>query len=116
MSATGHVTRAVTTTDGQLLIEQADGSYRPAASGQTDWGRVDAMTEAELERAIASDPDDPAHDPSFWRHATLVHPVAKQRITLRVDRDVLEFFKSGGRGYQTRIQAVLRAYVEAHRR
>jgi uncharacterized protein (DUF4415 family) len=110
MRDTVQTTRAVTTTDGQLLIEQPDGSYRPAAAGQTDWARVDATTEAELERAIADDPDDPANDPSFWQHAALVQPVAKQRITLRVDRDVLAFFKS------TRIQAVLRAYVEAHRR
>ena len=39
----------------------------------------------------------------------------KRAISLRVDRDVLEFFKSGGRGYQTRMNAVLRAYMEAHK-
>lgn len=116
MSATEQITRAVTTTDGQLLIEQPDGNYRPAPTDRTDRARVDATTDAELERAIRADPDDPANDPSFWQHAELVHPVAKQRITLRVDRDVLEFFRTGGRGYQTRVQAVLRAYVQAHSR
>jgi uncharacterized protein (DUF4415 family) len=40
----------------------------------------------------------------------------KQQVTLRLDADVLEWFKSQGRGYQTRINTLLRAYVDAHRR
>jgi uncharacterized protein (DUF4415 family) len=117
MSDTGQITWAVTTTDGRLLFEQADGSYRPAPSGQTDWARVDAMSEAELERAIADDPDDPANDPSFWQRAEVAHPAAaRQRVTLRLDREILAFFKAGGRGYQDRIRAALRSYVEEHRR
>lgn len=42
-------------------------------------------------------------------------PGIKQQITLRIDADVLDFFKHTGRRYQTRINAVLRAYVEAHK-
>ena len=115
MSATGETTRAILARDGRLLIEQPDGSFR-LAEGETDWARVDAMTDEELEAAIASDPDDPGNDPTFWEHAKVVYPTPKARVTMRLDRDILDFFKASGRGYQTRMQAVLRSYVEAHRR
>lgn len=108
-------TRVILGTDGRVLIEQADGSYRPA-QGQTDWARVDAMSEAELEATIAADPDDPGNDPAFWERAELVYPVAKERVTLRLDRDVVAWFRSQGRGYQTRMNAVLRAYMAAKRK
>ncbi len=65
MTDTETLTRALLTTDGRVLVEQPDGSYRPA-KGQTDWPRVDRGSEAELGAAIASDPDDPANDPGFW--------------------------------------------------
>jgi uncharacterized protein (DUF4415 family) len=60
--------------------------------------------------------DIPELDEDFWQNAELVMPDGKARITLRLDRDVLEFFRRGGPGYQTRINAVLRAYVSARRR
>ena len=50
-------------------------------------------------------------DESFWADAVLL-PGSKQQITLRLDRDVLRYFKSRGKGYQTAINAVLRRYVE----
>jgi uncharacterized protein (DUF4415 family) len=114
MSATEQITKAILTRDGRLLIEQPDGSFR-LAEGETDWARVDAMSEEELAAAIASDQDDPGNDPTFWAHAQVIYPVPKARVTMRLDRDILEFFKRAGPGYQTRIQAVLRSYVEAHR-
>ena len=80
---------------------------------QTDWEKVKNMTEAEIDEAAASDPDaqptDEAKDPKS------VIPQPKHAISLRVDSDVLAWFKSQGRGYQTRINAVLRAYMEAQR-
>jgi uncharacterized protein (DUF4415 family) len=108
-------TRATLGADGRVLIEQADGSYRPA-EGQTDWARVDAMSEAEIEAAITADPDDPGNDPTFWERAELVHPLAKERVTIRLDRDVVAWFRSQGRGYQARMNAVLRAYMAARRK
>lgn len=108
------ITRAIVTPDGRMLVEQPDGSFRPARD-RTDWAALDAMSEEELEAAIASDPDDPGNDPTFWEKAVPVYPVPKARITMRLDRDIVDFFKRQGAGYQTRIQAVLRAYVEAHR-
>lgn len=80
--------------------------------GKTDWARVDAITEEELERAIASDPDsDPAVD---WSKAQFIVRKPKESVHLRVDPDVLAWFRKQGRGYLTRMNAVLRAYMEAH--
>ena len=56
--------------------------------------------------------DIPELDETFWQNAELSVPDNKERITLRVDRDILEYFRRGGQGYQTRINAVLRAYVQ----
>lgn len=74
------------------------------------YGRMRNMSEEELETAIASDPDsDPEVD---WSQVTVALPRNKQGVYLRLDPDVLEFFKAEGAGYQTRINAVLRTYVE----
>ncbi|MGV0877729.1 BrnA antitoxin family protein [Martelella sp. FLE1502] len=55
--------------------------------------------------------DIPELDEAFFREAKLVDPVAKTQITMRLDSDVLEWFRSQGKGYQTRINAVLKAYM-----
>ena len=56
--------------------------------------------------------DIPELDASFWEKAELVKPLTKQAISLRVDSDVLDWFKSQGKGYQSLMNAVLRSYVE----
>ena len=114
MSAKERGTRAIRADDGRVLIEQPDGSVRPAEV-ETDWARVDAMSEEELEAAIAADPDDPGNDPSYWEDARPVWPRRKERVTVRLDADMLEWFRKQGRGYQTRINAILRGYYEAHK-
>jgi uncharacterized protein (DUF4415 family) len=58
--------------------------------------------------------DHPELDASFWEQAKLVKPPTKQAISLRVDSDVLDWFKSQGKGYQSLMNAVLRSYVEHH--
>ncbi|WP_449417366.1 BrnA antitoxin family protein [Phormidium nigroviride] len=58
--------------------------------------------------------DIPELDASFWEKAELVKPLTKQAISLRVDSDVLDWFKSQGKGYQSLMNAVLRSYVEHH--
>ena len=83
--------------------------------GATDWNRVDSMTDEDAEAAALSDPDAPPTDPAFWARANVVLPGGKSPITLRLDNDVLAWFKSVGRGYQSRINAVLRAYMNAHK-
>lgn len=84
---------------------------------ETDWERVDALTEMQLEAAIASDPAWADIPRDWYKHATPYYPREhKRQVTLRIDPDVLDWFKRQGRGYQTRINAALRAFVEAHER
>lgn len=79
--------------------------------GKTDWARFDAMTEEEIEAAIADDPDWTEFENIDWSKAVLVMPKKKKAISIRVDEDVLDYFKKGGDGYQGRINAVLRSYM-----
>jgi uncharacterized protein (DUF4415 family) len=81
---------------------------------ETDYARLDAMTDEDIEKAVADDPDAAPLDID-WTKARLVLPPGKDNVTLRVDRDVLEWFRSTGKGFHTRMNAVLRAYMEAHR-
>ncbi len=87
-----------------------------AVKDKTDWKRVRALTDADIEGAVAEDPDTFIPDARWMERAQLVLPAAKEVVTLRLDPDVLAFFRRDGRGYQTRINAVLRAFVEAHDR
>ena len=85
---------------------------------KTNWARVDALTEEELDAAAAADPDAPVITDEMLRAAALVMPSGEARvpISIRVEREVLEFFKEQGPGYQSRINAVLSAYVRTQRR
>ena len=78
--------------------------------GQTDWAVVDAQTDEEIEAAVASDPDAVPFD-FDWDEAVLVVPSKKKAISIRLDEDVLDYFKSDGDGYQRRMNAVLRSYM-----
>jgi len=60
--------------------------------------------------------DSPELDDSFFKRPLVELPKSKGMITIRVDHDVLEWFKSQGRGYQTRINALLRAYMKANKK
>jgi uncharacterized protein (DUF4415 family) len=108
------ITKAITTTDGRVLIEQPDGAYRPAES-QANWARLEAMTDEEVERLASEDMAELGIDPDWMEHATVLFPRPKERVTVRLDPDVLDWLKSQGRGYQTRINAILRASYEAHK-
>jgi uncharacterized protein (DUF4415 family) len=83
------------------------------ARDRTDWSRLRAMSEEEVERIAAEDEDNPATDEAHWADAAVGLPPGKTSIHASFDRDVVEFFKRGGRGYQTRMNAVLRRYMEA---
>lgn len=80
---------------------------------RTDFARIDAMTAADLEQAIADDPE--WRDvPRDWHHgAEAVMPRTKVPISIRLDADLVEFFRDQGRGWQTKVNAVLRAYANA---
>ncbi len=82
---------------------------RRRGEDQTDWGRVDALTEEELEASI-----DHAEEGEFdWSTVQVGIPGPKQQLTVRFDADVVDWFKAQGAGYQTRMNAVLRSFVEA---
>ncbi|MGB7097745.1 MAG: BrnA antitoxin family protein [Xanthobacteraceae bacterium] len=74
------------------------------------------MTDEEAERRAAADPDAGIIPPGFWDNATVFMPQPKQQITLRLDPEVIRWFKRTGKGYQSRMGAVLRSYVEAKRK
>ena len=80
---------------------------------QTDWERLDAMTDEDIDLS-----DCPEITPEMLAKAVVrrgLKPVPnKAQVTLRLDQDVLDWFKAQGRGYQTQINALLRAYMEAH--
>ncbi len=83
------------------------------ADGGTDWARVLAMTEEEIERNAAEDPDNPPLTAEELAGLQLVRPEDRIKVPvyIRLDPDVLEFFRSGGPGYQTRINAALRDHI-----
>ena len=83
-------------------------------SSRTDLNKLDAMTDAQLEQAIAQDEDERDLRPD-WTRATLVMAEPKQSVHLRLEQEILDYFKSQGKGHISRMQAVLKAYVNAHR-
>jgi uncharacterized protein (DUF4415 family) len=81
--------------------------------GGSDLARLRATTEADIERQIADDPDLQGFEDIDWSKAVFVSAPAKQPISIRLDADLLDFFKSQGSGYQGRINKVLRHYMES---
>ncbi len=81
-----------------------------AKNSKTDWARIDGMSDTDIDYS-----DIPELDETFWKKAKLVVPKKKERLSMRIDSDVLAWFKSKGKGYQTTINAVLKAYAKAHK-
>ncbi len=84
---------------------------RRRGESKSDWARAAAMTEPQIEAAVAADAEE-AGMSVHWNRASVEMPQPKAVLNMRVDRDVLEFFRRDGRGYQTKINAVLRSYVD----
>jgi uncharacterized protein (DUF4415 family) len=83
---------------------------------RTDWDYLDRVTDAEIEAAMAKDPAWADFKDVDWSEAVLVIPPKKKAISIRVDEDVLDYFKQEGAGYQRRMNAVLRSYVQQKRK
>jgi len=81
---------------------------------RSNWKKAAAMSDEQLEASIAADPDE-AGMVMDWDSVTVELPKSKADLHMRVDRDVLDFFRKTGKGYQTRINAVLRSYVSRMR-
>jgi uncharacterized protein (DUF4415 family) len=78
---------------------------------RTDWPHVASLTDNEIAAAVRDDRDGARLDID-WSEAVLVAPARKKAISIRIDPDVLDYFKNEGPGYQRRINAVLRSYVD----
>ncbi len=86
--------------------------------GKADLQRLAAMTEAEIEAQAAEDPGGPVTDEEL-ENGELVTPedrLNKVAVYIRLDREVLDYYKAGGRGYQTRINRDLRRLVRSRRK
>jgi uncharacterized protein (DUF4415 family) len=87
-----------------------------ARRGKTDWERLERTRDADVRKAAKSDPDAaPVASREWFLRARLSEPPPKMPVSIRLDEDVVKWFRARGRGYQTRMNAVLRAYVEFHR-
>ena len=80
---------------------------------RTNLKRLDRLTDEEIEQAARSDADTLLLEECEMASLEVVMPERKQSISLRVDSDVLAYSKSFGKGYQTRMNAVLRTYMQA---
>ena len=80
----------------------------------TDWKALRAMTEEDIERAAASDPDAPMTTAKDWKNARMVWPDGKEKILVAIDRDIVQSFGNRNLNCQSEINEVLRAHVEAH--
>jgi uncharacterized protein (DUF4415 family) len=92
--------------DEDIIIVSRDSPSK----GKTDWAALDALTDEQIEESIKNDPD--WSDDWNWSDAVLVIPPKKKAISIRVDEDVLDYFKHEGGQYQRRINAVLRSYMQ----
>jgi len=75
---------------------------------QTDWGRLEAMRDEDIDFS-----DIPELNEAFFKNAVIRLPKPKAKVCIRLDQDILEWFKSQGKGYQTKINAVLRFFKES---
>ncbi len=99
----------------RYTIEEIE-AMRARGESLTDWARVEAMTDEDIERAMRDDPDWKDHMDIDWSKARMVFPDKKKAISIRLDPDIIDFFQATGKGYQTRINAVLRHFVDEQKR
>ena len=83
---------------------------------RSDLDRLRRMTDEEIDASIANDPDWQEFKDVDWSKAVLVIPPKKKAISIRVDEDVLDYFKKEGAGYQRRMNAVLRSFMQQKRK
>lgn len=105
MPSNGRIVRA--------SAEEVEAMCRRGES-RSDWEAAQRMPQAEVER-LADAEDGPL--PEGWESTVEIGlPARKQAVHMRLDADVLEWFRAHGPGYQTRINAVLRSFVQARQR
>ena len=87
---------------------------RTPSRGRADLDRLRRLSDAEVRDSSPPELSGLPHD--FWDTAELVEPVRKQAVSLRIDEDVLAWFKQRGPRYQSRMNAVLRSYMNSRSR
>lgn len=102
---------------GRIVRYTAEELQEMRRRGETysNWERNNALTREEIQAQIDADPDE-AGMVVDWDSVTTEMPKAKVDVHMRIDGDVLDYFRKDGKGYQTRINAVLRSYVGRMRR
>jgi uncharacterized protein (DUF4415 family) len=95
--------------ENQKHITRVSSDEARHLKGETDYARLDALIDDDIVKAVANDPDAMPVDID-WTNAHLTLPPGKEAVTLRLDRDVLKWLRAQGKGYQTRINQVLRAW------
>jgi len=90
----------------QIKAKMASGEDR------TDWRKANSVTGKKLEASIRADADEIPGEPD-WTRAVMGIPAPKDHINIRIDHDVWEWFKTRGKGYQTLMNSVLRAFVKS---
>jgi uncharacterized protein (DUF4415 family) len=86
---------------------------KTAVKERTDWKRLRSLSDHQIRSAIHIDAEARPTDAEFWKKARVIIPKAKRTITIRLDVDLLEWLRKE-KGYQTRINAVLRTYMDAN--
>jgi uncharacterized protein (DUF4415 family) len=94
-------------TGGKPHKDQTDGS---------DWSRIDRLSDDDIEAMARGDRDNPATTADDWAEAFIGLPPRKTPVNAKFDEDVVAWFRAQGRGYQARMNAVLRRYMDAHRK
>jgi uncharacterized protein (DUF4415 family) len=85
--------------------------------GQSDWERVDRLTDEEIEAATRDDPDAaPISDEQWFERAELVIPADLKHRWVQIDEDLMAWFRQQGRDWPAKINAALREYVEGRRK
>ncbi|MDQ0454559.1 BrnA antitoxin family protein [Rhizobium paknamense] len=99
-----------------VTLEELLEKRKQGQKSLTDWQRVDALTDEDIERAMRDDADWQDHIDIDWSQAKMVYPQKKKAISIRLDEDIVDYFQSSGKGYQTRINAVLRHFLNEQKR
>ena len=97
-----------------MKVEHIGKTSAKAKGGATDWDRLRALSAKDIKTAVKGDPEACPTNVDFWKDAKIVLPQAKQTVTIRLDADLLGWLRRR-KGYQTRINAVLRTYMEAQK-
>jgi len=78
---------------------------------RTDWDKVKSLSDKEIEKSARNDPDNPIWTKDMLNSAQLMMPQRKVNVHMYLDQEIVDWFKADGKGYQSRINAVLKSYI-----